>query len=379
ESIWSFITSALTPEEWAKAFAPMAGLGSIASTLAAGMVSHLVDRLGLTGLLHAAGASYVCDTGGLCVRHREDLRVRAEQVRREYCVSVSGNRRGSRDNLESTTADGGKGAYAPVNTSESAAEAPPPRPPPSQSLPCLKKSNIFRQAYALFHRVPVLDALFFEVVISQCLYSLVNFVYLYKLKSTVADDAKRAGWSGSFYAWINGVSGIFQFFAIPLLLRHCEAHRIWPFMPATMAICVSFQFATYQTSGLLGASASFFAIKTMEYSLRGAANEMLYVSLGYESRYLGKKLISLIAGKFGKSATAVALSLVGGSAGHHVVPHGDGRGAFPPVAGGGDELAFVDRGREVEEVPSIGETVPRQSMPIYFDDCPEEGPTISVR
>ena len=48
----------------------------------------------------------------------------------------------------------------------------------------------------------------------------------------------------------------------------------------------------------------------MEYSLRGAANEMLYVSLDYESRYLGKKVISLIAGKFGKSVMAVALSFV---------------------------------------------------------------------
>eukprot|EP00970_Alexandrium_tamarense_P020319 scaffold15086_cov324-Alexandrium_tamarense.AAC.1 len=47
----------------------------------------------------------------------------------------------------------------------------------------------------------------------------------------------------------------------------------------------------------------------MEYSLRGAANEMLYVSLDYESRYLGKKVISLIAGKFGKSAMAAALSV----------------------------------------------------------------------
>ena len=48
----------------------------------------------------------------------------------------------------------------------------------------------------------------------------------------------------------------------------------------------------------------------MEYSLRGAANEMLYVSLDYESRYLGKKVISLMAGKFGKSAMAVGLSVV---------------------------------------------------------------------
>jgi len=110
--------------------------------------------------------------------------------------------------------------------------------------------------------------------------------------------------------WINGVSGVFQFFAIPIILRYCEARRIWLFMPALMLCCTSYTFATFRSSGLFGASASFFAIKTMEYSLRGAANEMLYVSLDYESRYLGKKVISLIAGKFGKSAMAVALSLV---------------------------------------------------------------------
>jgi hypothetical protein len=110
--------------------------------------------------------------------------------------------------------------------------------------------------------------------------------------------------------WINGVSGFLQFFAIPILLRHWEAHRIWLFMPTLMLCCTSYTFATYRTTGLAGASASFFAIKTMEYSLRGAANEMLYVSLDYESRYLGKKVISLIAGKFGKSVMAVALSLV---------------------------------------------------------------------
>lgn len=112
------------------------------------------------------------------------------------------------------------------------------------------------------------------------------------------------------HSWINGISGVFQFFVIPLLLKHVEAHRIWLFMPTIMLCCTTFTIATFRSSGLLGASASFFAIKTMEYSLRGAANEMLYVSLDYESRYLGKKVISLIAGKFGKSAMAVALSLV---------------------------------------------------------------------
>lgn len=101
---------------------------------------------------------------------------------------------------------------------------------------------------------------------------------------------------GTFYAGINGVSRILQFFVIPLLLRSFEACRMWIFMPCVMLCCTLYTFVTFHSSGLLGASASFFAIKTMEYSLRGAANEMLYVSLDYESRYLGKKVISLIAG-----------------------------------------------------------------------------------
>ncbi|KAL7526515.1 hypothetical protein ACHAWF_001802, partial [Thalassiosira exigua] len=212
---WAFITSALTPEEGAKAFAPIAGLGSIASTLAAGLVSHLVNGMGLTGLLHAAGVSYV--VSAILADFAFGIsRIGGFEPSKYDRTSSVGPGEDHATTSQSTTADGGKGAYAPVSTSESAEAPPPPRPPPSQTLPCLKKSNIFRQAYALFRRVPVLEALFFEVVISQCLSSLVNFVYLYKLKSTVADDAERAGWSGSFYAWINGVSGIFQFFVIPL-------------------------------------------------------------------------------------------------------------------------------------------------------------------
>lgn len=285
---WAFISSVLTAEEGTKVFAPIAGLGSIGSTLAAGLVSVLVEKGGLMGLLYVAGASYVASAFmaniafGLARRHGfEPIGGRHE----ENPCKVK--------NIDSKTNE-------EVNESES----------PSSPTACCKKGGLFQQAYYLFKRVPVLEALFFEVVVSQCLSSLVNFIYLYKLKATIIDDSQRAGWSGNFYAWINGVSGIFQFFIIPVLLKYCEAHRIWIAMPTIMLCCTLYQFATHESSGLFGASASFFAIKTMEYSLRGAANEMLYVNLDFESRYLGKKIISLIAGKFGKSAMAVALSLV---------------------------------------------------------------------
>jgi ATP/ADP translocase len=288
---WAFISSVLTADEGTKAFAPIAGLGSIGSTLAAGMVSTLVERSGLIGLLYMAGASFIVSAffadvafgvarkNGFEPKGDSDKQTKEEQFPNEPNIPTPDEPNNGKSMSNSITSR------------------------------CCKKNNIFRQAHNLFQRVPVLGALFGEVIISQCLSSLVNYIYLYKLKATITNDSERAGWSGNFYAWINGVSGVLQFFIIPVMLKAIEAHRIWLLMPSIMLFCTMYQFMNESNSSLFAVSASFFAIKTMEYSLRGAANEMLYVSLDYESRYLGKKVISLVAGKFGKSAMAVGLSV----------------------------------------------------------------------
>lgn len=317
---WAFISSVLSPEEGARAFAPIAGLGSIGSTLAAGLVSVFVNKLGLIGLLHLAGFSYVisallADVAFELARKGDFEPNKCTTTAKAAEDATRSNSSGSISSIE-MTATSPKVAYAPVirdNREQSTIDSSSPSKPSVKAIPSYEKGNIFQQAYALFTRVPVLGALFIEVIMSQCLSSLVNFIYLYKLKSTITNDAERAGWSGSFYAWINGVSGVFQFFGINLLLRHCAAHRLWILMPTLMLCCTIYTFATSAgsgTSSLFGTSASFFAMKTMEYSLRVAANESLYVSLDFESRYLGKKIISLGAGKFGKSIMAIGLSLV---------------------------------------------------------------------
>lgn len=291
----AFISSILTAEEGTKAFAPIAGLGSIGSTLAAGMVSTLVERSGLIGLLYMAGASFVLSAAfadvafGIARKNGFEPKGDADKQGDEDFANEP-----TKQSLLDEKDDSINSKSSTVNSSTSR---------------CCKKNNIFQQAHTLFQRVPVLGALFVEVIISQCLSSLVNYIYLYKLKTTITDDSLRAGWSGNFYAWINGISGVLQFFIIPIMLKLVEAHRIWLLMPSIMLCCTIFQFSNVSHSSLFAVSASFFAIKTMEYSLRGAANEMLYVSLDYESRYLGKKVISLVAGKFGKSAMAVGLSI----------------------------------------------------------------------
>jgi len=57
-------------------------------------------------------------------------------------------------------------------------------------------------------------------------------------------------------------------------------------------------------------SLSFTTMKVMEYSVRGVTSEMLYVTLDYESRFIGKEVINLFAARLGKSSMAICLSLL---------------------------------------------------------------------
>jgi hypothetical protein len=73
---WSFLGSILTSEEGKLWFAPIAGVGSIASTLAAASVPQLVERIGLLGLLGFAGfvIGSSCYFGDAAYRVAEEVR-----------------------------------------------------------------------------------------------------------------------------------------------------------------------------------------------------------------------------------------------------------------------------------------------------------------
>jgi ATP/ADP translocase len=82
-----------------------------------------------------------------------------------------------------------------------------------------------------------------------------------------------------------------------------------PFIMLVLLLCMSCEgFGNNHSLGMV--AASFCTLKVLEYSLRGVANEMLFASLDYESRYVAKQEIALLANRFAKSFTAVALSLL---------------------------------------------------------------------
>ena len=62
---------------------------------------------------------------------------------------------------------------------------------------------------------------------------------------------------------------------------------------------------------LILTAGAFMTMKTIEYSVRGVVNELLYVPLDFESRYIGKEVIGMLGYRLGKSGTSLLLSAAG--------------------------------------------------------------------
>lgn len=265
---WSFLGSILTPEEGKTWFAPIAGLGSVTSTLAASNVSTMVEKLGLIGLL--------C-TGGLMICSSAIFANEAYKVAKEngFEPRNDGNKKNDKEHSKG-----------------------------------IQSENIIKSTQLLFRRVPILRAMFFEVILSQFLSSLLNFHFMIKVKDTITNDEERAGWTGNCYAWINGISGVMQFFILPIATKKINLTWLWILMPSIMLFFTTMQFLSRTDPSLSLVASSFLSMKIIEYSLRGQVTEMVFASLDYESRFVGKQKIGLIANRFGKSITAVSLFLV---------------------------------------------------------------------
>jgi ATP/ADP translocase len=66
--------------------------------------------------------------------------------------------------------------------------------------------------------------------------------------------------------------------------------------------------AVLTPTSLFPVSVAFCLEKTLEYSIRGALMEMVFVTLDYESVFFGKEIIGLFANRLGKGVMAIFLA-----------------------------------------------------------------------
>ena len=267
---WSFMASALTPSQSTKWFAPISGLTSIASALGGLAVKGLVNKVGLAGSLLFTSIGLILS---LLTAQR------AYEIADEHGFTPKDTTKKTRptsQNNKSTTKD-------------------------------VHEMGAIERARTLFARVPVLKALFLEILASQGLATLLNVCFVSSLGSSITDDTVRAGWVGNFYAIINLISMALQFGVLPFLMQVIEPKDLWRVVPIISACFTTFQ-ASRRAPTLYIVSASLMVMKVLEYSARRMLDEMVYVPLDFESRYVGKEIIGVFGYRFGKSAMSLSLS-----------------------------------------------------------------------
>ena len=266
---WSFMASVLTPTQSARWFAPISGLTSITSALAGLGVSTVVDKLGLPGAL--IGTSFM-------------LLLSLFAAEKAYSIAERYGFNPAEEIHKKGKAKRGK--------AKAAKEYQP---------------GLIKKATDLFARVPTLKALFIEILSAQGLATLLNICFVAVLSLSVPDDAERAGWMGKFFALINIISMAIQFGVLPPLMTILEPRHLWRTMPIIMICFTTFQ-SLQKDPSLYVVSASLLVMKTLEYSARRMLDEMVFVPLDFESRYVGKEVIGVFGYRFGKSSMSLFLS-----------------------------------------------------------------------
>lgn len=277
---WSFLGSVMTPSEGTRWFSFIAGLSSLVCTLTASSVQTIADRsYGLVLLVFMT-----CATLGLSMICADT----AYRLSSEYGFDPSQELQQKQSKKEKENAKGS----VESNDEE----------------PLLAKTG------RMFQTSPTLAGLFGEVIAFQSLSTVLNVCFVRQLKESIPADGDRAAFTGQFYAGVNGISAVMQFFVIPLLRKYLEPQWVYRFLPAVLMPLLTYAaiVPASASNGLMIATLSFFALKSADYSIRGIATELVYQPLDFDARYLGKEVIGVFANRFGKSGTSMILSALTG-------------------------------------------------------------------
>lgn len=272
--MWSFMSSVLTPTQSSKWFSRISALTSFMSIIAGLGLSSLIKNVGLVGVVAFSGVSLILSTF---------FSKAAYKVANEHGFDPSKEHDKRKQKKQEML------EVATMNNSN------------------YKEQNMVRKAADLFARVPTLGALFFEIVACQGLSTLINVVFVTKLKESIPDDSLRAGWTGKFFSLVNVFSSILQIGILPFVTPRVEPSLLWRGLPSIM-IAILINQSLHAQPSLFIISASLLAMKSLEFSVRRMLDELVYVPLDFESRFIGKEVISVFGYRFGKSLTSLVLS-----------------------------------------------------------------------
>jgi ATP/ADP translocase len=146
-----------------------------------------------------------------------------------------------------------------------------------------------------------------EILASQGLATVLNICLVNKLATSIPNDQERAGWVGVFFSLINVITMVLQFGILPPLMTIIEPKQLWRVIPVVSLLFTGYQ-ALQVDPTLNVVGASLLVMKVSEYSARRMLDEMIFVPLDFESRFVGKEVIGVFGYRFGKSLMSLVLS-----------------------------------------------------------------------
>lgn len=144
------------------------------------------------------------------------------------------------------------------------------------------------------------------VALAQFIINIADFKFNLAFEATVLTADLRTAYLGNIYAWTNGLTFVFQFLILPLVLLRVSERNLHLFIPLSFLVCLVALMIAPQI-GLFPVAALYIYFKAADYSFFSAGKEILYQPLQGSQKYGAKYLTDMLVYRSSKALIAVVL------------------------------------------------------------------------
>lgn len=159
--------------------------------------------------------------------------------------------------------------------------------------------------FKYFKKFPILVLILGMVLVSQFLATSLGLQFQDVLNRTVPELDKQTAFSGNFYAAMNTLSAVFQFFLAPILLTRLPMKWVLAGIPVVHFCLCAFALVV---PSIWSVGLAFMIFKSVDYSLFKSAKEVLFIPLPFDAKYRSKGLIDVIGYRTSKGAGSLLFS-----------------------------------------------------------------------
>lgn len=144
------------------------------------------------------------------------------------------------------------------------------------------------------------------VALAQFIINIADFKFNLAFELAVPTKDLRTAYLGNIYAWTNGLTFVFQFLILPIVLLRVTEKNLHLFIPISYLLCVLALMLGSQI-GLLPIAMLYIYFKAADYSFFSAGKEILYQPLKPDQKYGAKYLTDMLVYRSSKALIAVVL------------------------------------------------------------------------